>query len=147
MDAERPPGAEFAHLFEGVAAPAEAHADGDALADGVLRPAEDGAGEVGFRRADKGFRFGLAQADAEVLDSHAGVDEHDHGAGLEQGEREGVELQARRRHQYGANAAADADAFEAGGEAVGFGVEFAEGEMAVAVASEAVAGARLHDGQ
>ena len=59
------------------------------------------------------------------------------GAGLEQREREGEELQARLDHQHGAHAAADAEPFEAGGETIGLGVEFAEGEMAIAHAAEA----------
>src|SRR5262249_19689758 len=74
---------------------------------------------------------------------HAGVDEDDDGARLEQGEGERVELQRGRHHQDDAGAAADADMFEAAGQDVALGVEFTEGEVAVADAPGPVAAVRL----
>ena len=100
-----------------------------------------------FGDADERRRLCFLQTDAEVLCPHAGVDQHDDGAGFEQREREGVEFEARLDHQHGTRAALDADAFETGGEAIGFGVEFGESEVTIGHASERIEAVRLDNGE
>jgi hypothetical protein len=102
---------------------------------------------VGPGDADERFRFRFRQADAEVLDTHAGIDEHGHGAELEQGEGQREELQTRLDHQHGTHAAADAAALQAVRQGVALGVQLAEREMAVANPSMSASPIRLDDGE
>src|SRR5262249_6975345 len=125
------------------AAPEQSRSDGDAQPDTLPRPAEQHAGEVGPGDADEGLRPGLAEADLEVADAHAWVDEHDDGAELEQGEGQGVELQAGRHHDHGRNAAADAELVEPTCQAIALTVELGESPAALPPRRRAGRPARL----
>ncbi len=76
--------------------------------DGVRRPAQDGAGDLGASYADECLRGSLGQALLQRLQADPGIDQHRHRAGLEQGEEQREEVQPRRRHQRGPDATADA---------------------------------------
>jgi hypothetical protein len=102
---------------------------------------------VGLGNADERGGFGFLKADAQVLDTHAGVDEDDDDTKLEKGKRKGVELQTRRHHQDRAHAAAQADLFQTEGEAIGLAVEFMKREVAVRKTALVEFADRLHNGE
>ena len=80
---------------------------------------------------DECFGLRMREAAAKIGQADAGVDQHRHGAKLEQGEGQREEIQARRHHQCRSHAAPDADALEAEGQHVALLLQFAEGKLPV----------------
>ena len=110
-------------------------------------PAQDDAGDMRFRDPDERLRLGLLQADAEALNAHARVDQDDHRPDFEEGEGEGKEIESGRHHQHGADAAADAERLQSGGQAVALVVQLAVSEVAVEDTAGRVGAVRVDDGQ
>ena len=125
----------------GVGQPA-ARAGSDAHARGT-RPAQQHARDVRQRDADESLGPGFVQALLQCALVDARIDQHRHGAGLEQREHQQEELRRRPHHQHGARAADDAVPRQARRDGVAARVELRIGQRSV-VAAVAARAAHRH---
>ena len=113
-------------VFQGVASPEPAGADGNAGSDGSKTGRMQYPESVGFRNADKSLGLAVFQAGKHSLHSHARIYDNRNGAGFEQGKGQGKKIQAWRNHQNRAGSPGDADGVQAMGQTVGFHIQLPE---------------------
>jgi hypothetical protein len=123
--------ANASQVLQAVLARKPAATDGDPGFDGTEEPRKQNPQDVRRGNTDEGRGAGLLETVDHPPYPHARIDNHRHGAGLEEGKGQGKKIEAGFDHQDCARSAGDSRILEAPGQVVRLLIELLKSQVGI----------------